>query len=132
MTPYLVSHYGVDAIFPRVAGYLQKAIEHNRCSGWTTAALYQACSRREAFLFVDDIENPKNAMTLRFETWGGEPVCYIMFLGGEGGCDWVAAMPHIRKFAEALGAKRVCANLRDGWLRKFKAKRLASLCEIEE
>lgn len=132
MMPLVVPHHLIDAYFPLVSPYLEKAIEHGRCSGWTVPGLYQACARREAILFVDSHENPKNALVGRFETWAGEGVFYIMFMGGEGGGDWAEGVKHVREFANQFGVNRVCAHLRKGWLKHFKAREIVSLCEIEE
>lgn len=131
MQPILVEQHLVDACFPLVAKHLDKAIRHNRCSSWTLPALYQACATRQAYLVIDDAANPKNALTFRFEQWDGETVCIIMFLGGEGGVNWAQAIEPIRQFCAELGVTRICGHLCDGWLRKFKTKRLATLCEIE-
>lgn len=132
MTPLVVPQHLVDAYFPLVAGHLDKAIKHNRCSAWTIQGVYRACAMREAYLFVDDNENPKNALVGQFVHWDGEPVFYVMFMGGEGGADWPEAFKGIRQFAEQYGCKRIAASLRDGWFKHLKARKLATLCEIEE
>jgi hypothetical protein len=134
--PYLVPQAMTPAIFPSVAGYLAKAVNLNHASEWTVDALGQACANGHVLLFVDDIANPKHALTLQFRNWGGVPTCYIMFLGGEGGSyDWIARLPYIRAFAEAHGVRRITANLRMGLWRRlrsvFRIKPLAILCEIE-
>lgn len=133
MTPILVPQEHVDTYFPVVAKYLEKAVKHNRCSGWEMPRLYQACAMREAYLMIDDAEDPKNAATFKFEIIGGIPTCTVMFLGGEGGCDWVDGLKVIKEFAAQLGVHRMMAHMRDAWLRHpgIKTKRLATLCEIE-
>lgn len=83
-------------------------------------------------LFVDDPVDPRNALTCQFQTWGGERVLYVSFMGGEGGADWAAAFRHIREFANRMGVSRICANLREGWHKHLNARRLVTLCEIEE
>jgi hypothetical protein len=132
VTPFLVSQYAVDITFPKVAGYLAPAIEHNRCSEWTIDSVYQECLAGRMFLFVDDMLNPQNCLVARFATWDGERVLYIAFMGGEGGENWREAFRHMREFANRFGVTRVAANLRDGWLRHLKVKKLSTLCEIEE
>ena len=132
MMPLPVPREHVDAYFPVVAGYLEKAIKHNRCSSWTVRELWNACANGDVHLYVDDYKLPKNAICIQILTWDYEPVLYIALMGGEGGADWGEAFKHIREIATQNGIKRVVANLRDGWLKKFKTKRLATLCEIEE
>lgn len=132
MTPQLVPYLSVDIIFPKVAHYLAPAIQHNECSRWTVDAVMQECVAGRMLLFVDDMLDPKNALTCQFQTWGGERVLYVSFMGGEGGANWREAFTHIRAFANRLGVKRICADLREGWHRHLKARRLVTLCEIEE
>ena len=132
MTPELVSQLSVDIVFPKIAHYLAPAIEHNRCSEWTLDTVYSECVAGRMLLFVDDQQDPKNALVASFRTWGGERVFYIAFMGGEGGEDWPEAFTHMRAFASRFGVSRVTANLRDGWLRHLKVKKLVTLCEIEE
>lgn len=117
MTPFLVSHFAVDEIFPKVAGYLALALGTH--TEWTVPALHTACSNRGAFLFVDEVEHPKAAMVARFETWGGEPVFNCIAMGGAGGENWPEAMAHIRRFAAIYGAKAVVFHGRKGWQRVF-------------
>jgi hypothetical protein len=132
LTPVLVSQFSVDIVFPKIAHYLQPAIEHNRCSEWTLDAVYSECVAGRMLLFVDDQINPKNALVARFATWGGERVFYIAFMGGEGGENWADVFQHIKSFALRYGVARVTANLRDGWMKFLKVKKLATLCEIED
>lgn len=134
--PVQVPQYAVAAIWPRIAPYLARAVEHNRASEWTIDSLGNACANGHVVLFVDDLTDPKHALTLQFRNWGGVPTCYIMFLGGEGkGYDWMARLPYIRAFAEAHGVKRLTANLRMGLWRRlasaFTIRPLAVLVEIE-
>lgn len=132
MIPVQVSQFAIDIVFPKVAEYLAPAILHNRCSGWTLDTLMAECAAGRMLLFVDDPVNPKNALTCQFQTWGGERVLYISFMGGEGGANWRDAFHHMRQFANRLGVSRICANLREGWHKHLKARRLVTLCEIEE
>ena len=132
MIPMLVSQLAADITFPKIAHYLQPAIEHNQCSEWTLDTVYSECVAGRMLLFVDDMHNPKNCLVARFATWGGERVFYIAFMGGEGGKDWGDAFTHMRAFASRFGVNRVTANLREGWLKHLKVKKLAILCEIEE
>lgn len=126
-----VSHLAVDVIFPKVAPWLEAAISHNRCSEWTLDGVYAECAASRMVLFVDDMANPQNALVGRFTNWGGERVFYIAFMGGAGGEDWPQAMRQVREFAARFGVVRITANLRDGWLKYLKVKKLATLCEIE-
>lgn len=134
--PYIVPQAMVVAIWPRVAPYLARAVDHNRASEWTIESLGQACANGHVLLLVDDICDPRHALTMQFRNWGGLPTCYIMFLGGEGrGYDWMARLPWIKEFAAAHGVNRLTANLRMGLWRKlagvFTIRPLAVLVEIE-
>jgi hypothetical protein len=129
---YLVPYLSVDAVFPKVAKYLKKAIDHGGVSAWTVPSLFSACATRQAYLFVDDLINPKNAATLQFPIWGERTVCYIMFLGGEGGMDWRDEMQHFRRFAQSMGVTQIYANVRDGLLPILPHKRVVTLIEILE
>ena len=131
MNVFPVNQFAVDIVFPKVAHWLEPAIMHNRCSEWTLDSVYGECVNGRMILFVDDMANPMNALVASFRTWGGERVFYIAFMGGAGGEDWPQAMEQMRNFANRFGVTRVTANLRDGWTRHFKVKRLATLCEIE-
>jgi hypothetical protein len=129
---HLVPYLSMDVVFPKVAKYLEKAINHEGCSSWTITSLYSACATRQAYLFVDDLIDPKNAGTVQFQIWGGRTVCYIMFLGGEGGMDWRKEMRQFRQFAHSMGVTQIYANVRDGLLRVFSHKRIVTLIEILE
>lgn len=120
MTPFLVSHYAVDEIFPKVAGYLQTALGTH--TGWTIGDLATLCSNRGGFLFVDDCQAPHNALVGRFEVWGGEPVFNCIAMGGSGSEDWQEAMEHIKQFAAIYGAKSVVFHGRKGWQRALNAE----------
>ena len=126
-----VSQFAVDILFPKVAHWLEPAISHNRCSEWTLDSVYAECVAGRMILFVDDMVNPQNALVGSFRIWGGERVFYIAFMGGAGGENWSEIIEHIKNFANRFGVTRITANLRDGWLKHFKVKRLATLCEIE-
>lgn len=132
MTPVPVSQFAVDIVFPKIAPWIEPAISHNRCSEWTLDAVYGECVNGRMMLFVDDMQTPKNALVGKFSTWGGERVFYIAFMGGAGGENWPVAMRQIKEFAAKFGVTRVTANLRDGWMKHFKVKKLTTLCEIED
>ena len=132
MIPIPVSQFAVDVVFPKVAAWIEPAINHNRCSEWTLDAVYSECVAGRMILFVDDMTNPQNALVGKFAIWSGERVFYIAFMGGAGGENWPDAFQHIKAFARKFGVTRVAANLRDGWLNHFKVKKLTTLCEIED
>jgi len=125
-----VSQFAVDIMFPRVAHYLAPAIAHNKCSPWTPEALYQECLAGRWILFVDDYDDPKNAMLGRFDVWQGERVFYAGFMGGEGGESWQAAFNDVHAFARRFGVTRVTAHLREGMLRNLDYHKLSTLVEI--
>ena len=122
MTPQLVSHFAVDAFFARVAQYLAPALGTH--TELTLPVLATLCSNRGAFLFVDEYDNPKNALVGRFETWGGKPVFNILVMGGEGNADWPSAMDTIQDFASTFGVKTIVFHGRIGWQRVFKDARV--------
>ena len=132
MNVHLVHQFVAGEMFQKVAGYLQPAIEYNRCSAWTLPSLMQQVAAGNVLLFVDDMKNPENALTAQFCEWGGERVFYIMFMGGKGRADWAVVFRQLREFAANLGVSRVCANMRPGWLKHLKAKPLITLYEIED
>lgn len=143
MIPIPVHHLATDVMWPKVQAYLEPAIAHNSCSGWFPDTLKQAIGAGQVILFVDDMVNPRNALTAQFQTWSrqdpitkrwfGDRVFYINFMGGEGGeIDWKEGLKHMREYGHKMGAVRVCFNARDGWFRKFDLKRLVTLCEIKE
>lgn len=130
MTPLLVSHYAIDAVFPKVASYLAEAL--GTATAWTVADLATVCSNRGAFLFVDDASHPGNALVCRFETWGGRQVLNIIAMAGKGGEDWPEALDTIRDFAVVHGAESVVFHGRIGWQRKLpEARVIYQTYEIE-
>lgn len=126
-----VNQFAIDILFPKVAHWIEPAISHNRCSEWTLDGVYAELVAGRMILFVDDMNEPQNVLVASFRNWGGERVLYIAFMGGAGGENWPEAMEQMRNFAARFGVTRITANLRDGWLKHFKVKRLATLCEIE-
>jgi hypothetical protein len=132
VTPFLVSHYAVDAVFPKVAPILAKALGTH--TAWTVAELATMCSNRGGWLFVDNIEQPKDALVGRFEHWGGKPVFHVIAMGGTGE-NWPEAMNGIQDFANTFGVKTIAFGGRIGWQRVFKNARVTSqtyLLEYED
>jgi hypothetical protein len=123
VTPFLVSHYATDAVFPKAAPILAKALGTH--TAWTMADLATLCSNRGAWLFVDDMEHPKDALVGRFEVRGGREVFHIIALGGEGE-DWPEAIKSIQDFANTFGVKTLVWGGRIGWQRVFKNARVTS------
>ena len=117
MTPQLVSHYAADAVFPKAAPILAKALGMH--TGLTLSQIGTMCSNRGAWLFVDCPDNPKDALVGRFETWGGAEVFNIMAMGGAGE-NWPDAMDTIKDFVSLFGVKTIVFNGRIGWQRVFK------------
>jgi hypothetical protein len=72
-------------------------------------------------------------MVVEFPIYANERVLYIALMGGQGGpdIDWDETMKNVHKIKENNGCKRVISHLRDGWFRRFKTKKLTTLCEIE-
>jgi hypothetical protein len=118
--PFLVSHYAVDAVFPKAAPILAKALGTH--TGLTLADLGAICSNRGAFLFVNCIDHPKDAMVGRFETWNGQQVFNILAMGGEGE-HWPEAMETIKQFARQYGASKIVFHGRRGWARALPETR---------
>jgi hypothetical protein len=132
VTPFLVSHWSVDAVFPKAAPILAKALGTH--TAWTVAELATLCSNRGAWLFVDDMEHPKDALVGRFEVWGGQQVFNILVMGGKGE-DWPTAMDTIKDFVSTFGVNRIRWDGRIGWQRVFKDARViyqAYQIEIED
>ena len=132
MTPQLVSHYAVDHVFPKCAPILAKALGTH--TAWTMGELFTLCSNRGAWLFVDDLNQPKDALVGRFETWGGKPVFHCIAMGGNGE-NWPDAMDTIADFASNFGVKAIAFGGRIGWQRVFKNARVTSqtyLLEYED
>lgn len=132
MTPFLVSHFAVDAVFPKAAPILAKALGTH--TAWTVAELATLCSNRGAWLFVDNIEQPKDACVGRFEVWGGQQVFHIIAMGGQGE-NWPDAMDTIKDFASTYGVRSIVFYGRIGWQRVFKDARVtfqAYQIEIED
>lgn len=121
MTPQLVSHYAVDHIFPKAAPIIAKALGTH--TAWTMADLASLCSNRGAWLFVDCIDQPKDALVGRFEIWGGQQVFNIIAMGGSGE-NWPDAMDTIKDFASLYGVKTIVFYGRIGWQRVFKDARV--------
>jgi hypothetical protein len=122
MTPQLVSHFAVDAVFPRVAQYLAPALGLH--TAWTVADLATICSNRGAWLFIDCHEDPKAALVGRFEVWGGKPVFNILAMGSGVNADWPEAMDTIQDWANTFGVKQVVFHGRKGWQRTFENARV--------
>ena len=117
MNPVLVPIKNVDFYFPLMSGYLDKAIQHNRCTSWTIPELWMACRQGNVFMYVDDYQNPRNVMVVEFPIYANERVLYIALMGGEGGpdIDWDETMRNVHKIKELNGCERVISHLR-GWL----------------
>lgn len=131
MNPLVVPQHLVDLYWPHVAPHIEKAFDVSKYTDWSLPTLHRACVMREAFLFVDDAEQPKHALIGRFVNYLAGPAFHIHFFGGEGGYDWKEAMPKIREFAEANGAKIITCHARKGLTRHIKMKQIGVLYEIE-
>jgi hypothetical protein len=121
MTPQLVSHYAVDAVFPKAAPILAKALGSH--TAWNIPDLATLCSNRGAWLFVDDLNAPKDALVGRFEIRGDGEVFNIIAMGGKGE-DWPAAMETIKDFVSTFGVKFIDFGGRIGWQRLFPGARV--------
>lgn len=129
---YIVPQHLVDAYFPLVAGHLQKAIEYTDYSEWDLQSVYRAVALREAFLFVDHPEHPKNALVGKFVRFRGHTAFALQFIGGEGGYDWCEGVKEIRKFAAQYGVMELVGWPRKGWKRLFNCKVVTEMCVIED
>lgn len=132
LEPIIVPTRYLPNVFPKVAHHIQRAIDYGGVSEWDLESLYAALMAGHVFMWVDSPDDPKNALVVKFEQRGGIPGAYIMFLAGEGGMDWPS---HLRELAaewrEQIGIERITGHLRKAWLRKFKARPLSTLYEIE-
>lgn len=132
MKPKLVNHYDVDAVFNKVARTLSKATV-GRPTDWTIFQLLQMCSSRQAFLFVDDEENPKMALVCRFIWWGPECVLEVIAMASDVAENWPDALDEVHAFAKGMGVAKIVFSGRRGWKRalKGKAKVVGYIYEVE-
>ena len=118
MKPRDVHPLMVDVIFPKVAPYLAKALGDH--TAWTLQDLWSECRTGRALLFVDDIDNPQNALVARFETWGGSQVFHLLVMAGEGGGAWPQAIEAVNDWRRQYGCKRTVFSGRKGWERALR------------
>lgn len=122
ITPMLIAHPFVDLVFPKAAPWLAKAL--GKHTSMTIPRLLRMCSAREAFLFVDDPQEPQNAMVAQFDKWGGDDVLVVLAMGGKGGENWAQVFQSVKDFAKAYGAKAVSFEGRMGWQRALPEARV--------
>lgn len=113
----LVKLNDVDRVFPLIASHFARALARNGPTNLTLPYLHSECSARRAFLFVDDEQNPKNGMIIRFEPWDAAHVCNVMAVAGEGGADWNTEMEKIKALARMNGANKIIFEGRKAWAR---------------
>lgn len=121
----------VDAYFAAVVPHVEKALRQNPYTEWDLPGLWQACATRQALLFVDD-EHARNAMVGRLVSYTHAKAFYIMFVGGEGGCDWRLGLAAIREAVKPFGVTEITCHPREGWAKLFELREVARLCVIEE
>lgn len=132
MKPKLVNHYDVDAIFNKIANMLSRSVV-GRPTDWTIFQLFQMCSSRQAFLFVDDYENPKAALVCRFIWWGPQCVLEIIAMASNVTENWAEALEEVKAFAAGMGVTKITLSGRAGWKRALrgKAKVVGYIYEVE-
>lgn len=119
MIPQLVSHYAVDAVFPRAIPHFLKALEKVPSTDLTIPFLWSECSARRMYLYVDDLNRPNNAAIIKFQQWtSGELALKFIVMGGEGGEDWDQCLDYFARVAKENGAQWVTWGGRTGWERK--------------
>lgn len=121
MKPVLVNHYHVDDVFNKVTDVIAKAVV-GRNTDWTIPQLFQMCSSRQAFLFVDDLVNPKAALICRFILWGTEYVLEVIAMASDVADDWLQALDEVKLFAKGLGVEKITFSGRIGWKKALKGK----------
>jgi hypothetical protein len=124
----------VDALWPMIAGQIQKACS-NTGGDISSGDLWQMCRSGNAFLIVvmDDDDRPIATITLQFQKWSEESVLRCLSIAGENMSEWLPdAMEFVSKMARENGASCLVADGRDGWARVFPgAKRLRVTYKIE-
>ena len=127
----LVAIHEVDAAWPAVAPFMEKALEacpNNMAQGW----LHGECrSGRQALYVAQDDGVVIGAWTVKHDLWRDGPVLDIVALGGERLPEWrdkfrdamIAA-------AQVLGARSIVATGRKGLGRAFGGQHVASTFEL--
>lgn len=127
----------VDALWPKLAGRFQEAID--ACGDdLALGDLWQMCRSGDAFLVCAIAgEDPVMGAVLQFQKWSKGPVLRCLVIGGEQMAawlpDWIAA---VRNMMREGGATRFVFDGRDGWSevlrRSFEhARKLRATYEVE-
>ncbi len=123
----------VDTYWPYVAPLLEPAVHYRSISEWNLGDLWRHCRKGDVFLFIDDLEAPKNCLTLEFMQNPTGQHALIRFLGGQGGeFDWPDGVQQVKEIARMNGCDRVLARVRPGLHKRIGGKPINTLCELGE
>jgi hypothetical protein len=111
----LIAQPFIDLVFPKVAGWLDKAL--GKHSNMTVTRLYEMCRTGGGLLFVDVPEEPQNALVCQFDEHRGKRVLVVLAMGGKGGQNWNKLFDEVCSWAKAFGASEVIFEGRFGWQR---------------
>lgn len=130
MSLYLVGLLDMDRVFPLVADFM--ASSYKTFGNVAPHDLYRMCCTRQAFMFVDVLETPRNAVVCALETRGGETVLNVIAMGGKGGENWKSMFAEICDFGKRFGASRTRFNGRKGWQKVLPQARVVGfIYEVE-
>lgn len=126
----LISVPYIDGVFPKVSGWIARAL--GKHSAITLPRIYQMCRASEAFLLVDHAAEPTNAMVVQFDNRGGDRVLLVLAMGGKGGENWNTMFDEVCTWGKSLGAVRAVFDGRKGWQRVLpKAKVISQTYAVE-
>lgn len=127
---YMVGIMDVDRVFPLVLPYIEASARQN--SNLTAADAYMMCASRRAMLFVDDLDEPRNAMVCAFEMRSGVNTLNVLAMGGKGGENWSKLLAGVREFGRRFGAPKTRWVGRKGWQKVLpEARVIGQVYEVD-
>lgn len=123
----------VDAIWPLVSPKFREAIEKHG-DDFSPGEVWQMCRSGSAFLVIGHSgDQIRIAAVVRFDRWSNGPILRIIIAGGSDIDEWDTQMyDFIENLAKENGAKRVVAEGRKGWGRKYPKLKLLRCTYVME
>jgi hypothetical protein len=120
--PYPVPVQSVEAVWPRVEGWLSDACAKGD-GWWTIEEVERRCRLGQVGLWlVLDGGDLCGAIVTEIETWPTKTVATLTLCGGEGVLRGIGeGLPAIEEWAKAWGAAEMHVHGRPGWARSLKS-----------